>query len=259
MTSGQVRQMIAPQVTGFDEGQGIVEAVAVTYNVTDTYGTRFLRGVFNDSLTRELPPLVWSHNHNRRIGKIIDYKDEANRLVIIGQLDDPDKVPQDKAGWIRKAWRGLRAAVLDEFSVLFYPQQSRKASDGATEFVRARMGHLGLVMEGSVPGAVLLGTRAASPTLAPPLVTSAAPDTPTAPQIAYASRLEAAYRAAGLDPARRRPHDHELEEVDRTMAAMRARLHAYDLAAAYWDVAVLTEQLREAEAAEAAARRTLEA
>lgn len=236
--TAEARTFITPEITGFDEGTGIIEAAAVTYNATDTYNTRFLPGCFTAWLRRDLDkgvvPLVWSHNHSRRVGKLVDFKDSPDKLVVIAQLDDPAKVPEDKAIWIRKAWEGVRRRILDEFSVMLARDQVRTAPDGALEFVKARMVHLGIVLEGAVPGAVLLGTRQAGPkipALSPALEVATAALAagqaaipPQAPELAYYARLDAAYRSAGLDPTRAPdPHQDLFDEVDELLARVSRR------------------------------------
>lgn len=182
---------VGGQVVGFDEGTGEFEAVAVTYNITDSYRTRFLPGCFNASLRRELPPIVWGHNDQRELGLIRDWKDQADRLVVIGQLTQPSKVTPEQASFIQRAWKGLTSGVLTDFSVALWREKTRKASDGILEFEQCRMSHLGLVLEGAVPGAVLLATRDAAGT-----------GSLVRPRRSNGHRLAAAYRAAGLDPSR---------------------------------------------------------
>lgn len=231
--SAETRTFVHPELTGFDESTGIIEASAVVYNVTDTYNTRFLPGSLTEDLKRDITsgvvPLVWSHNHSRRVGRIIDYKDSPEKLTIVAQLDNPEKLPADRAHFVRKAWRGLKSAVLDEVSVAVERITARKANDGATEFVRARMLHLGIVLEGAVPGAVVLGVRSAPkvPPMSPSLIAAGAAAagpgsfSPPAPQVAYYARMDAAYQAAGLDPVRAPdPVDDAIAEADAALALL---------------------------------------
>lgn len=238
--TGETRTFINPEITGFDEGSGIIEATAVTYGVTDTYNTRFLPGCFNAWLRRDLDkgvvPLVWSHNHERRVGKLVDFKDLPDKLVVVAQLDDPARAHPERAQWIRKAWEGVRRRILDEFSVMVVRDDYRTAPDGVGEFVKARMVHLGLVLEGAVPGAVLLGVRQPGPripALSPMLELAAtvsgrgepSPPAPRAPEIAYYARMDAAYRAAGLDPTQAPDRHHDaIDEADRALAALQRTL-----------------------------------
>lgn len=236
------RTFVQPEITGFDEHTGMIEAAAVSYGVTDTYNTRFMPGCFTESLTRDLEqgvvPLVWSHNHDRRVGKLVDFKDYPDKLVIVAQLDNPDNAPESRAPFIRKAWEGLRQGILDEVSVAVArigPQQ--RAADGAEEFVKVRMIHLGIVLEGAVPGAVVLGVRTGPkiPDPSPSMIaatTAAGPEAPPplAPQLAYFARMDAAYQAAGLDPVRAPDPIEEAEaEADEALALL-ADLPAREMA-----------------------------
>lgn len=223
------RTFVHPELTGFDESTGIIEAAAVTYGVTDTYNTRFLPGCFNEWLTRDLEhgvvPLVWSHNHAKRVGRLVDFKDAADKLVVVAQLDNPDTAPESRQPYIRKAWAALRQGILDEVSVAVAADDIRTSADGATEFVKARMVHLGLVLEGAVPGAVVLGVRdqlgPKIPDPSPSMVaaTSAGGPAPMAPQLAFYARLDRAYELAGLDPVRAPdPVDEALADADAALA-----------------------------------------
>lgn len=249
--TAESRTMLVPPVSGFDEASGTVEAAAVVYGVTDSYNTRFLRGAFNEWLDRDLAkgvvPLVWSHNHSRRVGRLVDYKDLPDKLVVVAQLDDPNapEMPEGRAKWIRKAWDGLKRGILDEVSVAVTRDQTRTAADGALEFVKARMIHLGIVLEGAVPGAVVLGVRQPGPKvpdLSPLFAASAAPGpeasppAPLAPEIAYYARMDRAYELAGLDPTRAPdPVDEALAEADAALALLEGRLARHDIDTAIAD------------------------
>jgi hypothetical protein len=231
--SAETRTFVHPELSGFDESTGIIEASAVVYDVTDTYNTRFLPGSLTEDLKRDITsgvvPLVWSHNHGRRVGKIIDYKDSPEKLTIVAQLDNPEELAADRGHWVRKAWKGLKSGVLDEVSVAVERITARTAADGATEFVRARMIHLGIVLEGAVPGAVVLGVRTApkTPPMSPTLIAAGAAAagpgsfSPPAPQVAWFARMDAAYQAAGLDPVRAPdPVDEAMAEADAALALL---------------------------------------
>lgn len=145
------------ELRDFDGGTGQFEAVAVTYNVTDSYDTRFLPGCAADSLKRQLPKVHFGHNPQRPIGEVYDWRDRTDRLEIIGQLRPPST-----STFVRRAWEGMRSGVLTDFSIAFNRLRHRRAADGVTEFEAIDLGAVDLVLEGAVPGARLLATRDAA-------------------------------------------------------------------------------------------------
>jgi hypothetical protein len=149
---------LAAELRSFDEPTGRFEVAAVTYGTVDSHGTRWLPGVFTDSLRRQMPTARFGHSENRarHIGTFHDWREDPDQLVLIGQLE-----PREKTPWVRRAWEGLRSRVLTDFSVVFTRKQARTAPDGVTEFVRADLHRVDLVLEGSVPGAQLLAFRGA--------------------------------------------------------------------------------------------------
>ena len=146
------------ELRNFDGKTGQVEVTAVTYGTVDSHGTRWAKGVFSDSLRRSMPTGHFGHNDSkaRHIVDFYDWREERDQLVLIGQL-----APPEKTSWVRRAWEGLRSAVLTDWSVVFTRQEQRTGADGVTEFTRADLHRLDLVLEGSVPGAQTLAFRGA--------------------------------------------------------------------------------------------------
>lgn len=147
------------ELRAFDSGTREFEAVAVTYGVTDSYRTRFMPGVFAESLRGELPPIRWGHDQSSRglVGQIVDYVDNNLRLEIIGQIFPAGKTPHS-----RQAYEGLRHGVLDEFSVGFDRLATYKAPDGVVEITKAQLLEVSIVMNAAVPGAELITVRSRS-------------------------------------------------------------------------------------------------
>lgn len=147
---------LSVELREFDATTRMFEAVACTYNVTDSYRTRFIPGVFTDSLRTRLPDVRWGHDptHAGLVGNVVDYRDDDRRLEIIGQLLAPGDTPHS-----RQAYDGLRLGVLDEFSVGFDRLASRKADDGVVEITKANLLEVSIVMTAAVPGSDLIAVR----------------------------------------------------------------------------------------------------
>lgn len=146
------------ELRSFDDATGEFEVAAVTYNTVDTFGTRWLPGVFTESVRRSMPVAHFNHNDDpaRRIADFHDYREEPGQFVLVGQMR-----PREKSTWIRRAWEGLRSQILTDFSVVFSRKDWRTAKDGVVEFVTADLHRVDLVLDGSVPGARLLSFRTA--------------------------------------------------------------------------------------------------
>lgn len=103
--------------------------------------------------------------------------------------------PRESSSWVRRAWAGLSSRVLTDWSVVFHRQEARQAPDGATEFVRAQLRRVDVVLEGAVPGAQLLSFRSAQE-IGP-----------------VAARIAAAERAAGVGPVVPASHSAAIREA----------------------------------------------
>lgn len=153
----------------FDGDKGIFQAVACTYGRQDQHGTVWEPGCFRESLQRQLPELRWAHRQvDGRVGQIIDVHDTAERLEVRGQLDDPSAASTERRrGFIRRAWRALKARAIEEFSVGARTRRGdpewTEHRGGVPHFKRADLVEISLVMEGSVPDTALLDFRAADP------------------------------------------------------------------------------------------------
>jgi HK97 family phage prohead protease len=55
-----------------DEAQGVVEAFVAGIGNKDSVGDIIVTGAFNDSLKRRKPRVVWGHNWNEPIGKVLE-------------------------------------------------------------------------------------------------------------------------------------------------------------------------------------------
>lgn len=132
------------------------EAVVLRYNVLDDYRTIFDPGVFKDSLEERLPRITWAHDWSEPLGRYVDYKDDDDKLTLVGEFDDFAAVPRAK-----QASAQLASGTIDQFSVGFHrkPEGTYEDADGVEHFRNAGLDEAALVLVGAVPGTELLGMR----------------------------------------------------------------------------------------------------
>lgn len=160
MSRHEQRKVNAAEVRVPDEGGRTFEAVVLRYNVVDDYDTRFVPGVFTESLEARLPRICWAHRWDEPLGRYVDYKDTDEGLTLVGEFDDFDAVPR-----ARQAHAQLRSGTIDQFSVGFVRTQDRPADkddagrEGVTDIVRGILDEASLVLVGAVPGTSLVSVR----------------------------------------------------------------------------------------------------
>lgn len=143
------------EIRAVPDGDGrTFEALAVAYGIVDDYGTRFLPGVFNDSLKVRMPVLAWGHDWREPIGRVTDWRETDEGLFITGRLSDPEAVPR-----ARQAMAQLRDGDLTDVSVGFMRLADQTAEDGVTEIVRGELDEVSLVLRGAVPGSRVMSVR----------------------------------------------------------------------------------------------------
>lgn len=136
--------------------EGTFEVLAVAYGVTDDYGTRFVKGVFNDSLDQRLPVIAWAHSWDEPIGKATGWSETDEGLFITGRLDLGGSVPRAK-----QAHEQMRSGTLTDVSIGFWRLADRTADDGVTEIVKGDLDEVSVVLRGAVPGAKVMAVRSA--------------------------------------------------------------------------------------------------
>lgn len=136
--------------------EGTFEVLAVVYNIVDDYGTRFIKGVFNDSLEKRLPVIAWAHDWAEPIGRATGWREDDEGLYIIGRLDLGGSVERAK-----QAHEQMRSGTLTDVSVGFWRLADRTADDGVTEITKGDLDEVSVVLRGAVPGARLLAVRSA--------------------------------------------------------------------------------------------------
>lgn len=134
--------------------EGTFEVLAVAYDVVDDYGTRFVPGVFNDSLEQRLPVIAWAHDWSEPIGRATGWRETDEGLFITGRLDLGGSVERAK-----QAHEQMRSGTLTDVSVGFWRLADRTADDGVTEITRGDLDEVSVVLRGAVPGAKLLAVR----------------------------------------------------------------------------------------------------
>lgn len=149
----KTRRHLRGEVRAVDQaGEGTFEVLAVAYNVVDDYETRFVPGVFNESLEQRLPVIAWAHDWAEPVGRATGWRDEpAVGLWIPGRLDLGGSVPRAE-----QAYEQIRSGTLTDVSVGFWTTAKRTADDGITEIVKGELDEVSFVLRGAVPGAKVL-------------------------------------------------------------------------------------------------------
>lgn len=138
-------------------------ARAVNYGVRDSYGTSWAPGVFKESLEARMPPVVWGHDWNDPIGRVVGYREVERRgegdpggLEIDVELDDLDAVPR-----ARQAYAQLKSGTMSQFSFGFERQADQADPElrNTTRITKARVQEFSLVLNGAVPGTKPLAIR----------------------------------------------------------------------------------------------------
>lgn len=155
------REQRSGEVRVIDDEEGTIEVLAVAYGVVDDYGTRFIPGVFNESLEQRLPTLTFGHNWMDPIGRGTSWREDPNvGLYVTFRVDrDPD-VPRG-----RQAWAQMKSGTLDDVSVGFMRLADRLAEDKVTDITKGELDEVGVVLRGAVPGSKVLAMRAAGGTV----------------------------------------------------------------------------------------------
>ena len=134
-------------------------AIILRYMVIDDYGTRFVPGVFDASMSERMPRICWAHDWANPLGRWVDVVRNDNEVLELrGEFDDFDDVPDS-----RRAASQLNSGTIDQFSVGFYREEDREADDpklpGIFDIVRGDLVEGSLVLVGAVPGTATTGFR----------------------------------------------------------------------------------------------------
>lgn len=138
-----------------------LEGIAVRYGDTATleWGEteRILAGCFGNSVNEQDVLLRFQHNRSMPLARTggggLTLRDTPTALLASAVL------PQTATA--HEALGLVNANVLRGVSVGFVPIETRRAADGATEIVRARLTEIGLVDKPAYPDSVVAAKRAA--------------------------------------------------------------------------------------------------
>ena len=143
-----------------DKVKGQVEIDVCPYNVVDGYNTRWLPGVFNESIEKRSPPMCFGHSWLDPIGHMVDHDDDPKRLHALYQLDNFDDVPR-----ARQVYSQIRSGTLTDTSFGFERVEGGEEEpdvDGVVNFRKSTLQEVSPVLIGAVPGARPTGTRQVS-------------------------------------------------------------------------------------------------
>ena len=143
-----------------DKVKGQVEIDVCPYNVVDGYNTRWLPGVFNESIEKRSPPMCFGHSWLDPIGHMVDKDDSPVRLHALYQLDNFDDVPR-----ARQVYSQIRSGTLTDTSFGFERVEGGEEEpdvDGVVNFRKSTLQEVSPVLIGAVPGARPTGTRQVS-------------------------------------------------------------------------------------------------
>ena len=134
---------------------GTIEILAVSYLITDDYGTQFQRGTFTASLEERLPVIAWAHDWAEPLGRVTAYRETDEGLHLTARLDIGQGIPRAD-----QAYTQLRSGTLTDVSVGFM-RVSSEDRDGYTMITKAELDEVSVVLRGAVPGAKVLAVRSA--------------------------------------------------------------------------------------------------
>lgn len=151
------RETRTGEVRAVGDGDGVVEILAVAYNITDDYGTQFVKGTFTESLEERLPVIAWAHSWDEPIGRATGFRETDEGLYLTARLDVGGKVPRAD-----QAYEQMRSGTLTDVSVGFMRVAAEDDDErGVTVITKAELDEVSVVLRGAVPGAKVLAVRSA--------------------------------------------------------------------------------------------------
>lgn len=173
----KVRRNFRPEIRSVDGSNGRqFWAMPVAYEVVDSYGTIWTRGVFDKSVREKMPVLLYGHdwaNVGNVLGRAVDYRDGDDGPRTLFELTDFDEHPHTRqvaaqindgtlvdmsVGFDRRRWQGPGGE-----SGLAVADRELRGPTGTKPIERmleAGWDETSLVVAGAVPGSkVLTGVR----------------------------------------------------------------------------------------------------
>lgn len=216
------RTILGGEIRSVDDDAKTFTALVLNYGVTDTFGTQFRQGCFQESIDTKMPRSTWAHDWTRPIGKVTAVRDTGDGLEMDFQLADFDAVPD-----ARMAYSLIKDQIIDGFSIGFEPTDVRDSKGRAVTANRMAPGdvcyagnliEVSPVLVPSVPGTKTLDVRSnespvAKETVAELLVRFSRGDVDLADALA---ELKAEGRAQAKDA---NPHDYQPTNGDGSVCA----------------------------------------
>lgn len=131
--------------------EGVIEGIAVTFNVLDTYGTTFDSRAFSAMAGRKVP-LLHSHRQDVILGSCSDFTFSDSAMMTVARLN----LEVQSA---REARALLLSGDIDGFSIGFETVKDERRAGGVRHITSAILHEISLVALPSVPGARVTSVR----------------------------------------------------------------------------------------------------
>jgi len=116
-----------------DGDEYMFEGYAVTWDSVDSYDSTFKIGAFKKTISErgDRIKILWNHNTDEPIGKIIEIREDKKGLFVRGKLTKGVAKAED-------VYKNLQAGVIDTLSFGFTPLQSKKV-DGIRQITEVKL------------------------------------------------------------------------------------------------------------------------
>lgn len=130
----EYRHFIPGSIRAQDDGERIFEGYAVTWDTIDDYGTTFKRGAFKKTISErgDRIKVLWNHNIDEPIGKIIEIREDDKGLFVRGLLTEGVSKAED-------VYKNLKAKVIDTLSFGFNQLQGKPNKDGVRDITEVKL------------------------------------------------------------------------------------------------------------------------
>jgi HK97 family phage prohead protease len=147
---------------GGDAPAGSFEAVVAVFGNVDAVGDRMVKGAFADSLSKGMPPVVWSHDWDTPPIGTVDQAEETDEgLHVKGRLFVG---PDEDHAVARQVHAAMRAGALKEFSFGYKPVDYADVEEKGAKVRELRgveLYEVGPTLKGVNPATRLVGVKAA--------------------------------------------------------------------------------------------------
>jgi HK97 family phage prohead protease len=155
-------------VQGIDEAAKTAHIRLVTYDVVDTYGSNWQRGVFDESLATRHIPAVWSHDKTQIFGSVREHDIQSTHVDVSVAFADLDAVPLArtayslmKDGHVVDTSFGFARVANGTVSRRDDPKFVPSRPGERERMVKADLIEVSPVLKGAVPGSQVLAVRSA--------------------------------------------------------------------------------------------------